>query len=200
MSASEHSNFHFQYDDESGALTCEVPGRYSEYDALSDDFIKESHLLKMASVLSIQALGMRILRDTNQSFAHRTKRHMFAKRNADQTRESEAYSDTIEEYFSFRVAKVALDHWKMRVSFRKNVLSLQSKAQTDVDDYEFQWSRNDNVQARFAKIHIEDLGSYSKEHWYAVTPIDEDVAEALRERMLRHHDVNKLQQMYKLSI
>lgn len=143
-------------------------------------------LIVIDDVLATQSLVMRMKGQHGRSLLTGEKRHGFAALNAARTNQNETYDDSLEEYLSARIAKVAHDQWAMRIRFRQNQLSEDQRKVSYFDDYSFSWLRNGNLQAWYGNYALTSADIGVLQDWRETTPIDTIMLDELHQR-LEHH-------------
>jgi hypothetical protein len=75
----------------------------------------------------------------------------------------------------------------MKIRFRQNEITQESKTTSYVDDFSFDWLRNGNLQAWYGNYQIKSGGSGgTSEHWVNITPIDQQAIDTLHTRIQQH--------------
>lgn len=189
------TNFNFSIGP-GGVFRYEVPGRISEYPPTIEDPARRARTIGLDSVLAVQSLGMKILKEKDRSVRQIPGKHLFAARNTSGD-DVAPYDGSNEELMSFLVTKAGFDQRRMFVQFRTNVMSIATRATSCVDLYRFDWTtRSESSQAWFGRIHKTNMGEYTMDKWSDVCSLDEeDVAELLK-RMSDHHEENILQRRW----
>lgn len=141
-------------------------------------------LIVRDTVFAVQALAMGLLRHrTRTKMTNRAERkYGFAILNATLPDSEEAYDGTMEEYLSYRVKKVDHDEWQMRVRFRQNERTEVAKRESYIDDYLFNWDRN-NHMAWTTNRRVTAYQGHTYEDIRSIEPLDEAQALVLRQRM-----------------
>ncbi len=147
--------------------------------------------LSIESVLATQSLVMQILGQQERSVLSGNKRHAFAAVNNMNSSNDDFYDGTLEEYLACRVAKVQHDQWKMRIRFRQNELNEDSKQESYVDDFSFDWLRNGNLQAWYGNYLLKKTPEGTFEAWRDVHPVEEGELSELHDRLREHIDLSR---------
>lgn len=149
-------------------------------------------LISMSSIFAVQTLGMQLRESARTTLRKGNGRHGFSMLENVNTDEHAIYDGTIEEYMSFRIAKLHHDQWRMRVSFRQNELTEQTKKESHIDDYFFDWLRNGNRMALYTNRHKDASSNQTVNIIGDRHLITDEEAKMLQERMIVHAAMSRL--------
>lgn len=140
-------------------------------------------------LLGIQALAMTIHKTARTRMSDEARRvHGFSAVQNMLTDKDAPYDGTQEEYLSFRVAKPAFDRWQMRIRFRRNLLTPETAAQLEEEDYILRWGKTGASMGRYVHQHVQSTPDVGVKYTInEARALDQDDLSTLRERMeLRH--------------
>jgi hypothetical protein len=165
---------------ESGSLT----QRYEEGNLERLDVLHP--LVTIESIYAVQSLAMGILRHRSRTKLKDVvaRKYGFAMYNDSLADDEVAYNGASEEYMSYRVRKVAYDQWKMRIRFRQNELSEETRRESYIDDYMFDWMRNGDHMAWFSNRKVSAWEGHTFEDITTIEPLDEAQIADLQQRMI----------------
>lgn len=144
--------------------------------------------VRLNSILAVQALGMALHDQARTTLKSGERKYGFSMLDNSETMEHVEYDGSMEEYMSFRVAKVNHDQWQMRVRFRQNELTRETNRESYIDDYLFDWLRNGNRMAFFTNRRVEKTDGITVEDIREIHPVTDDEVTVLQERMVVHSD------------
>lgn len=166
----------------SGFIRSYAPNTWDEF----PDRVVEP-LIGIQDVLDLQSLVMRLKDQHRRSILKGEHRHGFAALNAVHASADELYDGSLEEYLVARVAKESYDQWSMRVRFRQNEMTEETKTMSHFDDYSFSWLKNSNLQAWYGEYTVavsDDIGTH--QDWLKTEPLTPEMLDALRGRLQDH--------------
>jgi hypothetical protein len=149
-------------------------------------------LISMTSIFAVQTLGMQLRETARTTLRKGNGKHGFSMLENVNTDEHAVYDGSTEEYMSFRIAKLHHDQWRMRVSFRQNELSEQTKKESHIDDYFFDWLRNGNRMAVYTNRHKDASSNGTVNVIGERHLITDNEAKELQERMIVHAAMSRL--------
>jgi hypothetical protein len=151
-----------------------------------------SPVINMTSIFAIQTLGMQLRETARTTLRKGNGRHGFSMLENVNTDEHTVYDGTTEEYMSFRIAKLNYDQWRMRVSFRQNELTEETKKESHIDDYFFDWLRNGNRIAIYTNRHKDASAGRTVNIIGDRHLITDEEAKDLQQRMIVHAAMSRL--------
>ena len=149
-------------------------------------------VISMTSIFAIQTLGMQLRETARTTLRKGNGRHGFSMLENVNTDEHDVYDGSTEEYMSFRIAKLNHDQWRMRVSFRQNELTEDTKKESYIDDYFFDWLRNGNRMAVYTNRHKDASDGRTINVIGDRHLITDEEAKDLQQRMIVHAAMSHL--------